>query len=56
MRRQAIAGGQWRVPINAITAIALKGEADRCVEADMDSFLPKPVRLKDLKLALLQWN
>ena len=55
IREQEIANGRRHVPIIAITANALKGEAEKCEEAGMDDFLPKPVRLKDLKLALLKW-
>ena len=44
-----------RVPIVAVTANALKGEADRCREVGMDDYLSKPVSLADLKAKLEQW-
>ena len=39
-------------PIVAITANALTGEADRCLENGFDGYLSKPVKLADLKVSL----
>ncbi len=36
------------IPIVAMTAGALDEDRDRCLEAGMDAFLPKPVRSEDL--------
>jgi PAS domain S-box-containing protein len=44
-----------RVPVIAMTASALKGDRERCLEAGMDDFLPKPVRLQDLRQAVARW-
>jgi signal transduction histidine kinase/CheY-like chemotaxis protein/HPt (histidine-containing phosphotransfer) domain-containing protein len=44
-------GGQ-HVPIAALTATALKGEAERCRAAGMDKYLTKPLQLADLRTAL----
>jgi CheY-like chemotaxis protein/HPt (histidine-containing phosphotransfer) domain-containing protein len=41
-----------RVPIIALTANALRGEALRAKEVGMDAYLTKPIRLKELKHAL----
>ncbi len=47
--------GTRHTPIVALTANALKGEADRCREAGMDDYLSKPLPLADLKAILEQW-
>ena len=44
-----------RTPILALTANALKGEADRCLAAGMDGYLTKPLTLDRLREALAQW-
>ncbi|MCC4213282.1 PAS domain-containing hybrid sensor histidine kinase/response regulator [Leeuwenhoekiella parthenopeia] len=38
-----------RIPIVALTARAIKGERERCLDQDMDDYLAKPVVLEDLK-------
>jgi two-component system sensor histidine kinase/response regulator len=43
------------IPILALTANALKGEADRCLAGGMDNYLSKPLQLADLKVALEAW-
>jgi PAS domain S-box-containing protein len=44
-----------RLPIIAITANALQGEADRCLAAGMDDYLAKPFDLDVLKQKLKKW-
>lgn len=44
-----------KTPIVAITANVLQGEAERCLAAGMDAFLPKPVEMRTLRETLAQW-
>ncbi len=41
------------VPIIALTAHAMKGDSDRCVEAGMDGYISKPIRIEELDRVLL---
>jgi DNA-binding response OmpR family regulator len=44
-----------RMPILALTANALRGEANRARSAGMDEYLTKPVQLHLLRAALEKW-
>ncbi len=45
----------YRGPIVAVTASALKGEREKCVEAGMDDILLKPFQKADLTAVLERW-
>jgi two-component system sensor histidine kinase/response regulator len=47
--------GRVRMPIIALTANALKGEAERCLAVGMDDYLSKPAPLGALEAALKKW-
>ncbi|MCE9658144.1 MAG: PAS domain S-box protein [Burkholderiales bacterium] len=47
--------GASRIPIIALTANALKEEANRCTAVGMDGYLTKPVRMEVLDQTLRRW-
>ncbi|KAJ9145065.1 Two-component system protein A [Pleurostoma richardsiae] len=44
-----------RVPIIAMTAYALKGDRERCLERGMDDYVPKPIDKMHLMRVLVKW-
>ncbi len=52
--RHAQGEGQY-LPIIAVSANAMQGEAMRCLERGMDDYLSKPLRLNELERMLAKW-
>ncbi|TYT74008.1 ATP-binding protein [Desulfobotulus mexicanus] len=44
-----------RIPIIAMTAAAMKRDKERCLEAGMDDYIPKPLEPMDLVQVLEKW-
>jgi PAS domain S-box-containing protein len=47
--------GKRDVPIVAITANAMSGDRERCIEAGMNDYIPKPMQLNRLAEVLAKW-
>jgi signal transduction histidine kinase/ActR/RegA family two-component response regulator len=54
--RQAEAGSARRTPIVALTADALAGNRERCIESGMDDYITKPVNSAMLAAAVQRWT
>ncbi len=53
IRRAELEQGLDRTPIIAITANALKGDADKCYASGMDDYIAKPVEIRTLEQKLI---
>jgi two-component system sensor histidine kinase EvgS len=55
IREEETRAGKQRTPIVALTASALKGEAERCLAAGMDDYMAKPVSIPTMGACLQRW-
>lgn len=51
--RAAETGG--RVPIIAMTAHAMRGDRERCLDVGMDDYISKPIRQEELDAVIARW-
>ena len=54
--REALTPTMGRVPVIALTALAMLGDAERCLAAGMDDYLTKPLQLEQLSATMQRWR
>ncbi len=47
--------GKKRIPVIAMTANAMQGEREKCIEAGMDDYIAKPVKVENLSQVINHW-
>lgn len=55
IRRREGQAGSRKIPIVALTANAMHGDRERCLECGMDDYIAKPFTLQNLRETLAHW-
>ena len=55
IRRQGSKALNPGIPIIAMTALAMQGDREKCIQAGMNDFIAKPVKRRDLAEMLARW-
>jgi CheY-like chemotaxis protein len=55
IRRQASKALNPGIPIIAMTALAMQGDREKCIQAGMNDFIAKPVQQRELAEMLARW-
>ncbi len=55
IRRGDAGESQRKIPIIAVTANAIKGDVEKCLQAGMDDYVAKPISQEDLAMKIAKW-
>ena len=55
IRQLALQDAKYDLPVIAMTANAIQGDREKCIDAGMDDYISKPLASKDLVTLVTQW-